>query len=123
LLRWNEGFHELKIWQRSHRLTLDVYRVTQPFPKDEIYGLTSQMRRASASIPANIAEGCGRQGDLELARFFQMAMGSACELEYHLLLAFDLNLLKESEYKPISIEVTEIQKMLASFIMKLRARS
>ena len=81
------------------------------------------MRRASASIPANIAEGCGRQGDLELARFFQMAMGSACELEYHLLLAYELKLLKESEYKPISKEVIEIQKMLAAFIMKLRARS
>jgi four helix bundle protein len=118
-----KDFHELKIWQRSHRLTLDVYRATQPFPKDEIYGLTSQMRRASASIPANIAEGCGRQGDLELARFFQMAMGSPCELEYHLLLAFDLKLLKESEYQLISKEVTEIQKMLASFIRKLRARS
>jgi four helix bundle protein len=118
-----KDFHELKIWQRSHRLTLDVHRATQPFPKDEIYGLTSQMRRASASIPANIAEGCGCQGDLELARFFQMAMGSACELEYHLLLAFDLRLLKESEYRPISKEGTEIQKMLASFIMKLRAKS
>ena len=118
-----KDFHELKIWQRSHRLTLAVYRATQPFPKDEIYGLTSQMRRASASIPANIAEGCGRQGDLELARFFQMAMGSACELEYHLLLAFELKLLKESEYKPISKEVTEIQKMLGSFIRKLRAES
>jgi four helix bundle protein len=116
-----KDFHELKIWQRSHRLTLDVYRATQPFPKDQMYGLTSQMRRASASIPANIAEGCGRNGDLELARFFQMAMGSACELEYHLLLAFDLKLLKESEYKPISKEVTEIKKMLAAFIKKLRA--
>jgi four helix bundle protein len=118
-----KDFHGLKIWQRSHRLTLAVYRATQPFPKDEMYGLTSQIRRASASIPANIAEGCGRQGDLELARFFQMAMGSACELEYHLLLAFDLKLLKESEYSPISREVIEIQKMLAAFIIKLRAKS
>ena len=81
------------------------------------------MRRASASIPANIAEGCGRQGDLELARFFQMAMGSACELEYHLLLAFDLSFLKESEYKLISKEVTEIKQMLAAFIKKLRAEN
>ena len=72
-----KDFHELKIWQRSHRLTLDVYKATASFPKAEMYGLTSQIRRCSASIPANIAEGCGRNGDMELARFFQIALGSA----------------------------------------------
>jgi four helix bundle protein len=69
-----KDFRGLKIWQQSHRLTLAVYRATRPFPKDELYGLTSQLQRASASIPANIAEGCGRNGDSELARFFQIAM-------------------------------------------------
>jgi len=116
-----KDFRELKVWQRSHRLTLAVYRATRPFPKDELYGLTSQLRRASASIPANIAEGCGRNGDSELARFFQIAMGSACELDYHLMLAFDLDLLKETEFKALSKEVTEIQQMLAGFLKKLRA--
>ena len=85
-----KDFHDLKIWQRSHKLTLALYKATNPFPKSEMYGLTSQIRRCSASIPANIAEGCGRNGDLELARFFQIALGSASELEYHLLLASDL---------------------------------
>ena len=118
-----KDFRELKIWQRSHRLTLAVYRATQPFPKDELYGLTSQTRRASASIPANIAEGCGRNGDLELARFLQIAMGSACELEYHLLLAFDLNLLKEPEYASLSKEIIEIKRMLGGFLKKLRAEN
>jgi four helix bundle protein len=97
-----QDFRELKVWQRSHRLTLDVYRASRSFPKDELFGLTSQTRRASASIPANIAEGCGRNGDPEFARFLQIAMGSACELEYHLLLAFDLNFIKEPEHSALS---------------------
>jgi four helix bundle protein len=71
-------------------LTLDLYEITKSFPKEELYGLTSQIRRSCSSIPANIAEGCGRDGDAELARFLQIAMGSASELEYHLLLANDL---------------------------------
>ena len=118
-----KDFHELKIWQRSPRLTLDVYKATASIPKAERYGLTSRIRRCSASIPANIAEGCGRNGDMELARFFQIALGSASELEYHLLLAFDLNLLVESEYSALLKEVVEIKRMLAGFITKLRAES
>ena len=93
-------------------MTLAVYRATQLFPKAELFTLTSQMRRASVSIPANIAEGCGRHGDPEMARFLQIAMGSACELEYHLLLAFDLNLLKESDYTELLSGVTEVKRML-----------
>jgi four helix bundle protein len=77
-------FKEYKVWEKSHYLALEVYRVTATFPKEELYGLTSQIRRASTSIPANIAEGCGRSGNTELARFLQIAMGSASELEYHL---------------------------------------
>ncbi len=116
-----QDFRELKIWQRSHRLTLDVYRVSRSFPKDELFGLISQTRRASASVPANIAEGCGRNGDPEFARFLQIAMGSACELEYHLLLAFDLKFLKESDYNALSKETVEIKRMLSGFLTKLRA--
>jgi four helix bundle protein len=78
-----KDFRTLTVWQKAHQLTLAVYKATRGFPKEEMYGLTSQVRRASSSIPANIAEGCGRDGDAELARFFQIAMGSASELEYH----------------------------------------
>lgn len=115
------NFKELKVWQKSHNLTLSVYKATDSFPREEVYGLTSQIRRASVSIPANIAEGCGRHGEAELSRFFQIAMGSASELEYHLLLAHDLGFLKESDYHQLEREVCEIKRMLATFVMKLRA--
>jgi four helix bundle protein len=118
-----KNYRELMIWQRSHRLTLAVYRATQQFPKNELYGLTSQLRRASASVPANIAEGCGRSGDRELARFLQIALGSAYELEYHLLLAFELEFLKTPDYTPLSKEISEIKQMLAGFLKKLQAAS
>ncbi|MDY6783710.1 MAG: four helix bundle protein [Cyanobacteriota bacterium] len=111
----------MKVWEKAHRLTLSIYRTTQIFPKEETYGLTSQMRRSCASIPANIAEGCGRKGEAELARFLQIAMGSASELEYHLLLARDLNLLEAKDYESLHADVTEIKRMLTSFIQKLKA--
>jgi four helix bundle protein len=116
-----KNFKELKVWERSHCLTLAIYRITAAFPSEELYGLTSQMRRASASVAANIAEGCGRQGDAELARFLQISMGSASELEYHLLLAHDLSLLKTEKYTSLVEEVCEGKRMLTSFIIKLRA--
>jgi four helix bundle protein len=116
-----KDFKELQIWQRSHRLTLQIYRVTEHFPREELYGLTSQMRRACSSIPTNIAEGCGRDGDAELARFFQIAMGSASEFEYQLLLARDLELLSVTDYDVLVTELVEIKKMLNAFIQKLRA--
>jgi four helix bundle protein len=93
-----KNFRELKVWQKAHELTLAVYRSTRDFPREEFYGLTSQIRRATASIGANLAEGCGRNGDAEFARYCSIAMGSASELEYHLLLAQDLKLLKPGEY-------------------------
>jgi four helix bundle protein len=114
-------FKELKVWEKAHQLTLAVYKATIKFPRDELYGLTGQIRRSCASIPANIAEGCGRSGDAELARFFQIAMGSASELEYHLLLAHDLDLLNGSDYEQLAREVTEVKRMLTSFIQKLNA--
>ena len=102
-----QNFKSLKVWQKSHELTLAIYKATANFPKDELYGLTSQIRRACASIPANIAEGCGRTGKAELARFLQVAMGSASELEYHLLLAHDLGLLRDGEYKLLENQAVE----------------
>ena len=116
-----KNFRELKVWEKAHKLTLAVYKATEPFPKHELYGLTNQIRRSSASIPANIAEGCGRAGEAELARFLQIAMGSASELEYHLVLARDLKFLGMSEYQRLASDVTEVKRMLASFIRKLKA--
>ena len=114
-------FRNLKVWEKAHHLTLAVYEATATFPRDELYGLTSQIRRSCVSIPANIAEGCGRDGDVELARFLQISMGSASELEYHLLLASDLDLLKASDYDRLRSETIEVKRMLTSFIQKLRA--
>ena len=116
-----KDFRELKVWEKSHHLALAVYTATARFPKDELYGLTGQIRRASVSIPANIAEGCGRNGDAELARFLQIAMGSASELEYHLLLSRDLGLMDVASSDQLAQETTEIKRMLASFIQKLKA--
>jgi four helix bundle protein len=97
-----QSFKNLKVWEKAHVLTLDIYQSSKSFPREEIYGLTSQMRRASASIGANIAEGACRGGDLDFARFLQMAAGSASELEYHLLLARDLELLNKLDYQRLS---------------------
>jgi four helix bundle protein len=115
------SFKDLKVWQKGHELTLSIYRATKSLPRDEMYGLMSQLRRACASIPANIAEGCGRTGKAELGRFLQVAMGSASELEYHLLLARDLTMLSESEYRSLEGQVVEVKRMLSAFIGRLRA--
>ena len=115
-----QDFKKLTVWEKGHRLTLDVYKATAGFPKDELYGLRSQIRRACASIPANIAEGCGRTGRAELGRFLQVAMGSASELEYHLLLARDLAMLGESQYRSLESQVVEVKRMLSAFIGKLK---
>ncbi len=98
---------------------LDVYGATSLYPKQEVYGLTSQTRRAASSIPANIAEGCGRTGDNELARFMRIASGSATELEYHLLLARDLNFITTNRHKALDVEVNGVKKMLRGFVKRL----
>ncbi len=118
-----QDFRKLLVWQKSHHLTLATYRATTCFPKDELYGMTSQIRRASASIPANIAEGCGRGGNSEFARFLQIAMGSASELEYHFILAFDLGYLPRPDFEMLSDGVSEVKQMLASLITKARSSS
>src|SRR5437667_4861879 len=97
-----KGFKELKVWQKAHEMTVAVYGITRTFPREELYGLTSQLRRSASSIGANIAEGCGRRSDGEMARFLQIARGSASEIEYHVLLARDLRYLREEEYHQLS---------------------
>ncbi|MDH3943102.1 MAG: four helix bundle protein [Anaerolineae bacterium] len=115
-----KDFKKLKVWEKAHTLTLEIYRATGSFPKEELYGLTSQIRRASSSIPANIAEGYGRDSDAELRRFLNISSGSATELEYHLLLAKDLEFLPASLHQNINNELMEIQKMLAGLLRKIK---
>ena len=116
-----KDFHELKVWQKAHLLTLALYQITAAFPREELYGLTSQVRRSSASIAANLAEGCGRNSDAEFARFCSMAMGSASELEYHLLLAKDLKMIKPKDHAELSQRATELKRMLTGLMQKLKA--
>ena len=118
-----KDFRKQKVWQKSHQLTLDIYKATSNFPREELYGLTNQIRRACASIPANIAEGCGRSSEADFSRFLQIAMGSATELEYHLLLSHDLGILNDIDYENLSRETIEVKQMLTSFIKKLKAES
>src|SRR5262245_6237468 len=101
------------VWQKAHQLVLKVYRSTKEFPKEELYGITSQMRRAGVSIPNNIAEGCGRCSEAEVGSFLQIAMGSASELEYLLLLSRDLQLLASSTHDDLNADVTEVKRMLS----------
>ena len=118
-----QDFHGLKVWQKAHQLTLAVYQVTATFPREELYGLTSQLRRCTASVPANLAEGCGRRSDADFARFCSIAMGSASELEYHLLLARDLKLIKPNDHIALSKRATELKRMLTALVQKLKADS
>src|SRR5262245_22136949 len=114
-----KDFRDLKVWGKSHELTLACYGTTITFPKQEVFGLVSQIRRCSSSIPANIAEGCGRRGNGEFHRFLQIAMGSASELEYHLLLSRDLKFLGPADHERLHIQVEEVKSMLASLMRKV----
>jgi four helix bundle protein len=115
-----QDFRKLAVWQRAHSLTLKLYGFCATFPQEELFGLTSQLKRAAASVPANIAEGCGRGGGADFARFLQIAQGSASELEYHLLLARDLGFVKEPDYQSAITEVTEIRRMLTALTQRVR---
>ncbi|MGD0780650.1 MAG: four helix bundle protein [Dehalococcoidales bacterium] len=114
-----QDFRKLNVWKKSHLLVVAVYGTTANFPKKEIFGLTSQVRRACISIPANIAEGCGRGGKAEFAHFLRIAFGSASELEYHLLLANELTYLNPDDYDILNKQVSEIKKMLTALIQKV----
>ena len=110
-------FHNLAIWQRSHHLTLDIYRITQKqFPKEELFGQTSQIRRAISSIPTNIAEGCGRRSQAELSQFLNIAAGSASEVEYEILLAKDIGYLTIEQFNTLTKEICEIRSMIKSYM-------
>ncbi len=113
-------FRDLVVWERSHRLTLALYRATDRFPKSEMFGLTSQIRRAAASVPTNLAEGCGRWGDGDMGRFVQIAMGSASEVDYLMLLARDLEYLPAGQYEAASAELDEIRRMLTALYKRIR---
>jgi len=116
-----KDFRNLQVWHKAHEVALATYRTTAAFPKEEIYGLTSQMRRAAVSVAANICEGCGRRGSGDFHRFLQTAMGSASELEYHVLLARDLGYLAPREYDDLNLRVTETKRILASLIVRVGA--
>ena len=113
-------FRKLDVWEKSHQLTLAVYRITRDFPKEELYGLTSQMRRACVSIPANIAEGSGRESLAERVRFLQISMGSASEVQYYFLLTRDLGWLPSETCEKLTAEVEEIKRMLTGLMKKLK---
>jgi four helix bundle protein len=112
-------FKNLDVWRKSHQLTLNVYRATEGFPKSELFGLTSQVRRAASSIEANLAEGCGRT-QAEFARFIQIALGSNCEVECHLLLSRDLSLLSPETHQRLLQQVEEVRQMLNALLKTIR---
>lgn len=118
-----QDFRNLRVWQESHRFTLSVYRATKHFPAEERFGLTSQLRRSASSIPANLAEGTGRGSDADFARFVQIAIGSANEAEYQLLLAHDLGYLATDEYEARTGDIQRIKHMLIALLKKLTAHS
>jgi len=110
------NYRDLQVWSKAHSLTLDLYRISRGFPREEMFGFTSQLRRAAVSVDANFAEGCGRRTSTELARFVRIAMGSASELDYHLLLSRDLGFMKEDDFDHSSSRLTEVRKMLTAFL-------
>lgn len=116
-------FRELKFWAKSHEFTLAVYGATKAFPKEELFGLTSQLRRSASSIPSNIAEGCGRHSLADFRRFLGIAMGSASEAEYQLLLCRELKYLDASQYEELNTALVETKKMLNAYIGQLRDKS
>jgi four helix bundle protein len=115
-----KDFKELKVWHKAYDLSLAVYEASRSFPREEMYGLTSQLRRAVVSIGANIAEGCGRRSDGELVRFLQIARGSASEVEHHLLLARDLKFLQAATHQNIEKSLQEVQRMLTSLVSSIQ---
>jgi four helix bundle protein len=115
-----KDFRSLRVWEKAHILTLAIYKSTEEFPKQELYALTNQIQRAAVSVPANIAEGCGKDSDAELKRYFSIAMGSSSELEYMLLLSRDLGYLQEAAYQTMQNDLVEIRKVLNAFIQRLK---
>lgn len=117
-----KDFKELKVWQKAYAFSLAIYEKSRAFPREEIYGLTSQLRRAAVSIGANIAEGCGRRSDGEFVRFLQIARGSASEVEHHLLLARDLKFLSAETCGDLDKRIVEVQRMLTSLVTSIEEK-
>lgn len=117
-----QNYKELKVWEKSHQLVLEIYQVTAKFPKEEVFGLTSQLRRAAASIPANIAEGCGKNTQLDLAKFLNISLGSANEIDYFLLLCKDLKYISETEFLELEDRINAVKAMLINLITKVRSK-
>ena len=115
-----QNFKDLKVWEKAHLFTLKVYEASKTFPREEIYSLTNQLRRAASSIPANISEGCGKNTQLEFAHFLNIALGSANETEYFLILAKDLHYLNNENFLLLTDIINEIKAMLISLIGRVR---
>lgn len=116
-------FRQLRVWEDAHQLTLEVYRLTKTFPKEELFALTNQLRRASVSVGSNIAEGCGRGSNKDYAHFLQMAIGSAFEVDYQIYLAKDLAYMNDENYKIISGKIDSLKRQFASLLQKVRSSS
>jgi four helix bundle protein len=116
-----QDFRKLQIWENSHELTLEIYKVTKSFPKEELFGLTSQIRRSTSSIPTNISEGCVKSSQKEFSRYLYIALGSASETEYLILLCYELNYLTEEDYIKLLIDIQKVKKMLISLILKMKS--
>ena len=116
-----QNYKDLKVREKAHQFTLKVYEATRSFPKEEIYGLTNQLRRAAFSIPANIAEGCGKNTKNDFANFLNIALGSANESEYFLILSNDLQYLKQDIYEVLFNNINEVKAMLIALINRVRA--
>jgi four helix bundle protein len=118
-----KDYRKFTVWQKSHQLTLDVYKAVRNFPKEELFGLTSQMKRSASSIPTNIAEGCGRNTDKDFARFLIISFGSSNELEYQIILSIDLNFISLQDGQILLLQVEEVKKMLNALIIKINNTS
>jgi four helix bundle protein len=116
------NYRDLDVWKYSHKLTLELYQASRKFPKEEMFGLTSQMRRAAISVGANLAEGCGRRTTPEFARFIRIAMGSASELDYHFLLCRDFDFISNEFYGRTSKELVRVRKMLSALLASVESQ-
>ena len=114
-----QNYKNLLVWQKGHLLTLEVYNITKAFPSHEMYGLTSQLRRASTSIPTNLSEGTGKLTDLDFRRYVSIAFGSSNEVEYLIYLAYNLEYMTEAEFEKLDTLSKEVKKMLSGLIDKL----
>ena len=117
-----QDFQSLEIWKKSHSLVLSIYKITEnDFPKNELFALTSQIRRSAASIPTNIAEGCGRNSNADIAHFIQIGIGSLCETEYHIILAHDLGYISNETFIDVSNRINELRMKMIKYNERVRS--